>query len=136
MSNGPIWVVAGALKGVGGAWLMHRRPFQKHHGGLWEFPGGKVEHAEMPVKTLIRELHEELGIVVQGQDCEPVAFAEEAGLAGSDRIVILLYSVSRWKGEPRALEGESADWFYPHEIRALAKPPLDEELAEQLFKKA
>lgn len=131
-----MWVVAGALKRADGAWLMHRRPLQKHHGGLWEFPGGKVEHAEMPVKTLIRELHEELGITVQPHDCKPQGFAEESERSGSRPIVILLYTICRWEGEPRALEGESVEWFHPLEIESLAKPPLDDELVAQLFEKA
>ncbi len=135
MSGEPIWVVAGALKGVGGAWLVHRRPLEKHHGGLWEFPGGKVEEAEIPVKSLIRELHEELGIAVRAEDCEPVAFAEDYGLEEPRGIVILLYIVKRWTGEPRALEGGEVGWFAPKEIAALPKPPLDDILADKLFEK-
>ncbi|MEO1019891.1 MAG: NUDIX domain-containing protein, partial [Pseudomonadota bacterium] len=64
MSEGWTPVVAGALRGKDGRWLMHRRPLGKHHGGLWEFPGGKVEPHEIPVKSLARELNEELGIEV------------------------------------------------------------------------
>ena len=65
MTTEPIWVVAGALRSREEHWLMHRRPEEKAHGGLWEFPGGKVEPTEIPVEALIRELHEELGIVVE-----------------------------------------------------------------------
>lgn len=141
MTGDPILVVAGALMARGRAsediWLMHRRPFDKHHGGLWEFPGGKVEDAEIPVKALIRELGEELGISVREQDLEPVGFAEDSEPEkGHPAIVILLYKVSAWQGEPRALEGEGVDWFTPDEVRALDKPPLDSALARQLFEKA
>lgn len=141
MNGGPILVVAGALwargRGSEDMCLMHRRPFDKHHGGLWEFPGGKVEHAEIPIKALIRELQEELGIAVAAKDCEPVGFAEESQPEdGRPPIVILLYKISAWQGEPRALEGEAVDWFSASEIASLDKPPLDSALAERLFEKA
>lgn len=122
-------VVAGALAGSDGRWLMHRRPDQKHHGGLWEFPGGKVERAEIPVKALLRELHEELGIGI----CAPVCFAEDDGQFSAQPIVILLYTVRCWTGIPRALEGGRIDWFDPGGIIELEKPPLDRQLAGQLF---
>lgn len=130
-----VWmpVVAGALQRADGLWLMHRRPEGKHHGGLWEFPGGKVEADEMPVYSLCRELAEELGIVVTTDACATVAFAESASDGGGRAIVILLYSLHDWEGEPRALEGGAVGWFTPAEVLALPKPPLDIVLARQLF---
>jgi 8-oxo-dGTP diphosphatase len=126
-------VAAGALRRADGCWLMHRRPPGKHHAGLWEFPGGKVEPHEMPVQALVRELGEELGIACDPAQCVPAGFAE-TGLGEAGRgIVILLYSVSAWEGEPAALEGGAVDWFTPQAVRALDKPPLDAVLAEQLF---
>jgi 8-oxo-dGTP diphosphatase len=126
-------VVAGALHREDGLWLMHRRPEDKHHGGLWEFPGGKVEASEMPVQSLVRELVEELGITVREEDCIPAGFAESDGSAGGARLVILLYTIATWQGEPRALEGGAVGWFTPTESRALPKPPLDHALAARLF---
>lgn len=133
MNDAILWVVAGALSDGEGRFLMHERPKGKAHAGLWEFPGGKVEAAETPVKALIRELSEELGIAIDAADCEPVGFAEEAPTAGQRAIVILLYRIANWAGEPRALEGGSVGWFDSAGIAALNKPALDEVLAGQLL---
>lgn len=135
MNNGAVYVAAGALERGDGLWLMHRRPLEKIHGGLWEFPGGKVEVSEIPSEALARELEEELGIVVRAGECSPVSFAEEQAAEGCRRIVILLYSLRTWSGEPRALEGGVVDWFSPAEIAELDKPPLDQILAADLFGK-
>ena len=135
MMTKPILVVAGALRGSEDTWLMHRRPYAKHHGGLWEFPGGKVEDTEIPVKALTRELHEELGITVREQDCNPAGFAETSDPGEPNPIVILLYIVSDWSGKPDALEGGRIDWFDQNQIAELEKPPLDRLLAVQLFEK-
>lgn len=126
-------VVAGALRRSDGLWLMHRRPEGKQHGGLWEFPGGKVEDAEKPPEALIRELQEELGITIVIDTPEPVANAEETSPSGLIRILMQLYTSRDWFGEPQALEGGQINWFEPAEIRKLPKPPLDVALAEQLF---
>jgi 8-oxo-dGTP diphosphatase len=133
MIRGWIAVVAGALHRADGCWLMHRRPPCKHHAGLWEFPGGKVEAHETPHESLLRELAEELGIHCDPAACAPVAFAESGPTDGDPALVILLYTVARWEGEPRALEGGETGWFTPREVLALAKPPLDIRLAAQLF---
>lgn len=137
MSNEWILVVAGALARADGRWLMHRRPPGKHHAGLWEFPGGKVEQSEIPLESLQRELVEELGIVCQTEACHPVGFAETGGKTDGGEahraIVLLLYIVKDWTGEPAALEGGEVGWFTPDEALALPKPPLDVELAARLF---
>lgn len=122
------------MRRADGCWLLHRRPLHKHHGGLWEFPGGKVEAGETPVSALGRELGEELGVAMRAQSATPRAFAQERPV-GSDRwIVILLYTVAEWTGEPQALdEGAAIGWFTPEEIAALERPPLDIDLCNQLF---
>lgn len=114
---------------------MHRRPEEKHHGGLWEFPGGKVENGENPPHALIREIGEELGISLLPADLAPVGFAQESLEASARPIVILLYRCARWVGEPQALEGGAVGWFTPEEVAVLDKPPLDVSLASALFQK-
>ncbi|MEM7781617.1 MAG: (deoxy)nucleoside triphosphate pyrophosphohydrolase [Pseudomonadota bacterium] len=132
MTNAALLVVAGALRRHDGLWLMHQRPKDKRHGGLWEFPGGKVEVSEFPYEALVRELSEELGIAICPEDCEPLCFAETALGAPSPRIVILLYKVARWAGTPRALEGGDVGWFSMQDMRKLPKPPLDMDLLQRI----
>lgn len=127
-------VVAGALHRPEGRWLMHRRPVGKHHAGLWEFPGGKIEAGEMPIEALRRELAEELGIVCPPEACVPAGFAESPEEAQAPPLVILLYAIGAWEGEPSALEGGALGWFTPAEALALPKPPLDIALAARLFR--
>ncbi len=129
-------VVAGALARGDGCWLMHKRPLNKHHGGLWEFPGGKVESEESPRLALVRELEEELGIRVRVEDCETTVFALDDPEPSRSTIVILLYTITQWNGEPQALEGEEIGWFLPEEVAELEKPPLDVVLTQRLFEKA
>lgn len=133
MTGNWLTVVAGALHRSDGRWLMHQRPTGKHHAGLWEFPGGKVEPFEIPIESLVRELEEELGVACLSSDCTPAGFAEGGATANGPAIVILLYTVSLWQGEPQALEGGAVGWFTPREALALPKPPLDVMLAQRLF---
>jgi 8-oxo-dGTP diphosphatase len=133
MTWGWMAVVAAALHRDDGRWLMHQRPAGKHHAGLWEFPGGKVEVYEIPVESLRRELTEELGITCLATACTPVGFAEGGAEDGHPALVILLYTVSDWQGEPQALEGGAVGWFTPVEVLTLPKPPLDILLAQRLF---
>ena len=118
-------VVALALHDGDGHWLMHKRPAHKHHGNLWEFPGGKVEAAETPVNALVREIREELGITIRADDLVPAGFAQEAPGTREAPIVILLYTCTRWEGEVEALEGGEVDWFTADMVPTLSKPPLD-----------
>tara|TARA_R110000751_G_scaffold2018_13_gene9775 strand:+ start:39033 stop:39467 length:435 start_codon:yes stop_codon:yes gene_type:complete len=137
LENIPTWtcVVALALSDGKGRWLMHRRPAHKHHGGLWEFPGGKVESEEKPRDALVREIDEELGLALAPEQFSPVAFAEETLAEARPPIVIMLYR-SVWDGSPvEAREGGEIAWFAPREIESLAKPPLDIELMRHLFAK-
>lgn len=135
MEQGRKWitVVALALGQTDGRWLMHRRPPEKHHGGLWEFPGGKVEPDELPDCALEREIREELGIAVRPDRLRPVSFAQSAPRKNAPGIVILLYQTDHWTGEPCALEGGEVAWLTPEEIASLPKPPLDVALCQALF---
>lgn len=135
LEKNPTWaaVVAVAIADPEGRWLMHRRPPHKHHGGLWEFPGGKVEPGETPREALVREVNEELGVRLCADRLRPAGFAESRSGDAGPRIVILLYTAPVPDGEPDALEGGEVGWFTACEVQALDKPPLDVELARGLL---
>jgi len=126
-------VVAAALERADERILMQQRPAGKAHGGLWEFPGGKVEPGENPRDALVRELEEELAVTVESAALTPAGFADDAGGEGRRAIVILLYTARAWNGEPRAMEGGACGWFTREEIAALDMPPLDYVLLAGLF---
>lgn len=131
----PMVVVAAAVSDGRGRWLMHRRPANKQHGGLWEFPGGKVEAGESPRAALIREIEEEAGIRLDPDELAEAGFGTSGGQEGEDGIVILLYTAGRWHGTVEAREGGEFDWLDHAGIAALDKPPLDVVLARQLAQK-
>lgn len=135
MAENPTWitVVAVALQRGDGHWLMHRRPPGKHHGGLWEFPGGKVETGEFPTLALHREIAEELGIKIDVNALVPAGFAHGAHDGQGREIVILLYTCVTWTGEPAALEGGEIGWYPVSELGKLALPPLDRMLVTRCF---
>lgn len=131
MKNIPttVWVVAAALVDGDGRVLLQRRRQDRQHGGLWEFPGGKVEVDETPGQSLCREIAEELDLIIEPGDLVPVSFATQADLPH----VILLYTCRTWRGEPRCLDGEAIAWFAPEDILGLDMPPLDVPLAQALL---
>ena len=100
---------------------MQKRRLSGAHGGLWEFPGGKIEALETPVTALVREITEELGLVLKAEALSPLTFATDPGQPH----VILLYTCRQWSGEPVCLDGEELGWFAPEALAGLAMPPLD-----------
>lgn len=126
-------VVAAALFNESGHVLMQRRPIDKHHGGLWEFPGGKLEPGETAVAALVREIDEELGIHLAPVDIHPLSFATRDDSTEGPAMVLLLYSCRRWSGEPLCEPGAALEWAGKARLAQLAKPPLDVVLAEVVF---
>ncbi|WP_267432601.1 (deoxy)nucleoside triphosphate pyrophosphohydrolase [Sphingomonas sp. GM_Shp_1] len=123
-------VVAAALVDEAGRVLLQQRPAGKTLAGLWEFPGGKIEAGESSEAALIRELHEELAIMVEPAALEPAGFATEP-LPGR-HLMLLLYVVRHWSGTPVALEADGLIWCEPAAMDAWPMPPADVPLVRQL----
>ena len=105
MSVKLVLVAACALIDADGRVLIAQRPPGKPMAGLWEFPGGKVEAGERPEETLIRELKEELGIVVKEACLAPLTFASHG--YPDFHLLMPLYVCRRWEGivQPREARG-------------------------------
>lgn len=138
MQNIPTFipVVAVALIDRNRRILMQQRRADRAHGGLWEFPGGKIEPGESPESALVREIEEELGIVLDPARLEPLSFASDPAQPPAPRAphVILLYTCRSWSGEPGCLDGDAIAWTAPDALMALPMPPLDVPLAKALLK--
>jgi len=125
-----ILVVAAALVDSDGRVLIAQRPEGKQLAGLWEFPGGKVEPFETPETALIRELEEELGIVVKQACLAPFVFASHT--YETFHLLMPLYLIRRWEGEPEAKEHAALKWVRPNDMRNYPMPPADDPLVAWL----
>ncbi len=112
---------------------MHRRPFDKDHGGLWEFPGGKVDPGEDCRAALVREIAEETTLSICADDLVETGFAVSSPGLADQAIVLLLYKTSLWEGELASPEGGTFAWLDREEIARLDMAALDVILARQLF---
>lgn len=114
-------MVAGALIDAQGRVLIARRAAQRHQGGLWEFPGGKLESGETPQAGLARELREELGIGLRAARPLIQIPYDYPDL----RIVLDLYRVEAWEGHPEGREGQPLAWVTPQALDPARFPPAD-----------
>ena len=107
-----IHVAAAVIRGADGQILLAKRPEDKHQGGLWEFPGGKVESGETVQAALARELEEEL-------DIRPTAARPLIQVRHDypDKQVLLdVWEVSAFTGEPHGAEGQPLAWVSPRQL--------------------
>jgi 8-oxo-dGTP diphosphatase len=125
-----VLVAACALIDPDGRVLIAQRPAGKSMAGLWEFPGGKVEPGERPEQSLIRELREELGIVVKEECLAPLTFASHS--YPDFYLLMPLYVCRRWEGFVEAREAQQLKWVRPQELRNLPMPAADEPLISHL----
>jgi 8-oxo-dGTP diphosphatase len=126
-----ILVVACALVDADRRVLIAQRPEGKTLAGLWEFPGGKLEPGERPESTLIRELHEEIGITVKEACLAPLTFASHA--YDDFHLLMPLYICRRWEGDVIAREGQNLAWARANKLRDYKMPPADIPLIPHLI---
>lgn len=120
--------VAAALVFRAGRLLIAQRPLDKHLGGLWEFPGGKLEDGESYPDCLARELREELGIEVDvGRMIAAVEHCYPEKL-----VRIQFYRCTLRSGEPQPLECADLEWVTEGDLEQFVFPPADAGLLKQL----
>ena len=124
-----VTVAVGILIDDAGRVLVTRRARGAHQGGLWEFPGGKLEEGETLLEALTRELSEELGVRVE--TAEPLMVLEHD--YGDKQVRLDVHRVTRWSGEPRGLEGQPLAWQRPEQLRDCAFPAANRPILERLL---
>lgn len=112
--------------------LITRRPLHATHGGMWEFPGGKLENTETPIAALIREVKEEVGLDVHG--------AEFLGQINHNyphhSVKLLVYCVRDFHGAATAREMQmDLRWVEVDSLQDYAFPEANQQIIELIIDK-
>ena len=104
------------------------RPKDHSLGGLWEFPGGKIETGESPEAALARELVEELDIEVEVGELK---YATTHSY-GNTHVLLLFYEITQWRRDPQALHHSELRWVDDKEFSVLAIPEANRKVIDHL----
>ena len=127
-NNSIVHVVVGVLLNDNQQVLIALRPVQSHQGGLWEFPGGKVEEGESVEYALNREFEEELGISVLA--CTELTQIRHEYI---DKPVLLdVWRIEKYSGTPKGREGQVIEWRALSKLRAEDFPKANERIIRVL----
>lgn len=107
-----------------GRYLLCRRPAHKRHGGLWEFPGGKLEEGESLLDAAVREMDEELAVVAVAVG-DVVYVRHDAGSP-----FVIEFAPVAVDGEPQPLEHEAIRWVTAAGAAVLPLAPADRDFVE------
>ena len=109
--------------------FISKRPDNLHQGGLWEFPGGKVEIGESPAQALQRELFEEVGIRVLNSQGEMLIEHDY----GDKRVRLHIMSTTEFTGEPFGKESQQCRWVNVAELEAYQFPEANKAIVEHIL---
>ena len=124
----PIHVAVGVVVKATGEVLIARRRDDLHQGGLWEFPGGKIETGEAVYAALVRELDQEVGIKVER--AQPLMQVRHHY---PDKSVLLdVWRVYQWTGEAHGNEGQPIAWLRPDVLRCGSFPAANRPIINTL----
>ncbi|MGZ8157971.1 MAG: Nudix family hydrolase [Methylobacter sp.] len=114
----PLQVAVGVVKNPEGKILISLRHADLHQGGLWEFPGGKIEPSETAEFALARELKEELNITVTAATPLITINHQYPDLG----VQLNVFLVEQFSGEAKSCEGQPFKWVTPAELEHYAFP--------------
>ena len=124
-----IHVAVGVIKKNNGHQIcIAKRPDKIHQGGLWEFPGGKVEQGETVEQALVRELQEELGISVLSSN----KFMDIQFDYGDKKVWLDIHIVEEFRGDPVGREGQPIKWVNINDLKKYPFPAANVAIIEKL----
>ncbi len=123
-----VHVVAAAVIDAKGRVLIAQRPAGTHLAGGWEFPGGKLEPGEQRLMGLARELREELGITI----ATPRPLIRVRHAYPSREVLLDIWVVKSYGGEPRGLDGQALRWCTLDELAVAELLPADKPIVAVL----
>lgn len=121
-------LVAAAVVIRDGRVLLTQRHADRHLGGLWEFPGGKLEKGESPEEALVRECREECGIEVAVHEVLDVTHHRYP----EKDVLLLFYRCELREGQVRHLQVADHAWVAPQDLDRYALPPADQRVVERI----
>ncbi len=124
-----VTVAVGIIQDPQGRVLVSRRAADAHQGGLWEFPGGKVEPGEAIEVALAREFREELGVEVLASE----ALMRIEHDYGDKQVCLDVRRVTQFQGEAQGLEGQPLAWQLPEDLRDWAFPAANAPILNRLI---
>ena len=110
--------------------LVGRRNSELHLGGCWEFPGGKVEESETPRQAVVRELKEEVGLIIKETDAEQLI--EFEWFYDTQRYFFSVYTIKAYSSEPSLHFYQSLEWQAVSELKASDFPPANSVIIKAL----
>jgi len=108
--------------------LIAKRPNNLHQGGLWEFPGGKVEKDEDVFEALVREFREEVDLVINDAD----EFMKIHHDYGDKKVILDIWKSKNFTGVARGIEGQKIRWVAPKELQQFQFPDANRAIVEKL----
>jgi 8-oxo-dGTP diphosphatase len=108
--------------------LIAQRDAEKHQGGKWEFPGGKVEQSESAQQALARELDEELGIQIKSATPLIQIHHHDTKLS----VFLDVYTITAWQGEAYGKEGQPIRWINLDEVHNYIFPCANKPILQAL----
>ena len=127
--NKEIIVAVGVVLNAQHKVLIAQRPQHLHQGGLWEFPGGKVDEHETVLQALKRELREEINIDV----LSATPFMQVAHDYGDKKVLLDVWCVTEFSGDPIGMEGQPICWVTVNGLLGYPVPAANQAIVEKLI---